>query len=224
MGVGASRGRKLKGRAEHLILGLLVLAWWGANQRTRDFFPLLWVLLAFWVVVLLGLMRGGLGNSRFGLLLQGVLVLVPAFFSLLLIRGMDAGAGLVFALLLVVWGADAGAYFTGRAVGHHKLAPQLSPGKTWEGFLGGLLLAAVAVVLASMWSPIPVQVLVPLAVVTAAFSVVGDLAESRLKRGAAVKDSGHLIPGHGGVLDRIDSLSAAAPVFALGLEWIHRIW
>ncbi len=207
-----------------LVLGLLALAWWGASQSVWDFFPLLWALLAFWVVILLGLMRGGLGNSRPGLLLQGVLVLVPAFFALLLIRGMDAGAGLVFALLLVVWGADAGAYFTGRAVGHHKLAPQLSPGKTWEGLLGGLLLAAVAGVLASVWSPVPVQALVPLAVATAAFSVVGDLAESRLKRVANTKDSGHLIPGHGGVLDRIDSLCAAAPVFALGLEWIHRIW
>jgi len=207
-----------------LVLGLLVLAWWGANQSVWDFFPLLWVLLAFWVVVLLGLTRGGLGNSRPGLLLQGLLVLVPAFFALLLIRGMDAGAGLIFALLLVVWGADAGAYFMGRAIGRHKLAPKLSPGKTWEGLLGGLLLAAVAGVLASIWSPVPVQALVPLAVVTAAFSVVGDLAESRLKRVANAKDSGHLIPGHGGVLDRIDSLCAAAPVFALGLEWVHRIW
>ncbi|MGH8127786.1 MAG: phosphatidate cytidylyltransferase [Gammaproteobacteria bacterium] len=206
------------------ILGLLILAWWGLRQTAWDVLPLLWVFLAFWVVMALDLVRGGVRNSRPGLLLQGVVVLVPAFFALLLIRGMAAGSGLIFALFAVVWGADAGAYFAGRAVGRHKLAPRLSPGKTWEGLIGGLVLAAVAGALASLWCPVPIQALVPLAVVTAAFSVVGDLVESRLKRASGAKDSGHLIPGHGGVLDRIDSLGAAAPVFALGLVWVHRLW
>jgi len=219
----------IKSRTSHaawlvLVLGLLILAWWGARQGTRDFLPLLTAFLAFWVLMTVDLAWGGLRNSRLALLLQGVGVLVPAFFALLLIRGMETGTGLIFALFAVVWGADAGAYFTGRTAGRHKLAPRISPGKTWEGLLGGLLLAAVAGALASLWCPVAVQVLVPLAVVTAAFSVVGDLVESRLKRAADAKDSGHLIPGHGGVLDRIDSLGAAAPVFALGLEWMHRIW
>lgn len=218
------KSRLAQGVCLAVLLGLLVLAWGGAHQTAWDVLPLLWVFLAFWVVTTLDLIRGGVRNSTPGLLLQGVLVLVPAFFALLLIRGMVAGPGLIFALFAVVWGADAGAYFAGRAVGRHKLAPRLSPGKTWEGLIGGLVLAAVAGALASLWCSVPIEALVPLAVVTAAFSVVGDLVESRLKRVTGTKDSGHLIPGHGGVLDRIDSLGAAAPVFALGLEWVHRLW
>lgn len=207
-----------------LILGFLVLAWWGARWQLHGSWPLLAVFALFWALMAAHLKWGGARNSRSGLLLQGVWVLVPAFFALLLIRQQAGGTGLIFALLVVVWGADAGAYFAGRAFGRHKLAPRISPGKTWEGLLGGLLLAAVAGALASLWCAVPVQGLVPLAVATAAFSVVGDLVESRLKRAADAKDSGHLIPGHGGVLDRVDSLGAAAPVFALGLEWVHRIW
>lgn len=207
-----------------LVLGLLALAWWGWRRPGWDVLALLWAFFAFWVMAGLSLARNGFWNSRAGLLFQGVWVLVPAFFALLLIRGMASGTGLVFALFVVVWGADAGAYFAGRAFGRHKLAPRVSPGKTWEGLLGGLSLAAVAGALASLWCPVPVAAMVPLAVATAVFSVVGDLVESRAKRLAGAKDSGHLIPGHGGVLDRIDSLGAAAPVFALGLEWMHRIW
>lgn len=206
------------------ILGLLILAWWGVRQPTHGSWPLLAVFTIFWVIMALHLRWSGPRNSSPVLLLQGVWVLVPAFFALLLVRGQNGGTGLVLALFAVVWGADAGAYFAGRAAGRHKLAPRLSPGKTWEGLIGGLVLAAVAGALASLWCPLPIEVLVPLAVVTAAFSVVGDLVESRLKRVAGAKDSGHLIPGHGGVLDRIDSLGAAAPVFALGLEWVHRLW
>lgn len=223
-GLAGVKSRLTQGAWLVAILGLLILAWWGARHTSYDYLPLLWVLMAFWVVTTLHLARGGVRSSRPGLLLQGALVLVPAFFALLLIRHMTAGPGLIFALFAVVWGADAGAYFAGRAVGRHKLAPQLSPGKTWEGLIGGLVLAAIAAALASLWCPVPIWLLVPLAVVTAAFSVVGDLVESRLKRVAGAKDSGHLIPGHGGVLDRIDSLSAAAPVFALGLVWVHRLW
>ena len=207
-----------------LVLGLLLLAWWGIRQHFSDYLPLLWVFLAFWGVSAVELFLAKARNSLPSLLFQAVWVLIPAFFALLLIREMRAGLGLVFALFAVVWGADAGAYFVGRAAGRHTLAPRLSPGKTWEGLIGGLLLAAIAGAVASLWCPVPIQVLVPLAIVTAAFSVVGDLVESRLKRTAGAKDSGRLIPGHGGVLDRIDSLSAALPVFALGLEWTHRLW
>lgn len=206
-----------------LVLALLGLAWWGTRMHHVVPF-LLWGFAAFWTAILFGLWRDGLWNSRAGFLLQGIMVLVPAFFALLFLRRMNGGIGLVFALFVVVWGADAGAYFSGRAAGRHKLAPRISPGKTWEGLFGGLVLAAIAGALASLWCPVPLPVLMPLAVVTGAVSVVGDLAESRLKRFAGAKDSGRLIPGHGGLLDRIDSLCAALPIFVLGIELGRGLW
>lgn len=207
-----------------LILGLLVLAWWGSRRDGYPSLALLTAFVAFWLLMVPYLRWKGSRNSRAELLLQGVWVLVPAFFALLLVRGQGGGTGLIFALFVVVWGADAGAYFAGRAFGRHKLAPRISPAKTWEGLAGGLAAAAAAGALASLWCPVATGALVVLGVVTAAFSVMGDLVESRLKRLADAKDSGRLIPGHGGVLDRVDSLGAAAPVFAFGLEWVHRIW
>jgi phosphatidate cytidylyltransferase len=136
----------------------------------------------------------------------------------------EYGPGYVILLFLLIWGADTGAYFAGRAFGKHKLAARVSPGKTWEGVFGGMLLALTVALGATQWLE-PAGQLVPflvLVAVTVAISVLGDLAESLFKRIADVKDSGGLLPGHGGVLDRIDSLTAAAPVFTLGLIWLSR--
>ena len=205
-------------------VGWLALAWFAPPGPTVQF-ALLWAFLAFWLAIAVDL-RTGLA-TRYGspgLLLQGWMVLVPAFFALLAVRRSAGGPGLAFTALGLVWAADAGAYFAGRAWGRHKLAPALSPGKTWEGVGGALAAAAAAGALASLWCPVPLATLVPLTVGAAVFSIVGDLAESRLKRLAGAKDSGRLIPGHGGVLDRIDSVTAAAPVFALGLELARRVW
>ncbi len=119
----------------------------------------------------------------------------------------------------IVWVADIGAYFTGRRWGRRKLAPAISPGKTWEGALGALLLVAAYGVAGAWWftaSPADGAVLLAVVLVAGSVSIVGDLFESLLKRAAQRKDSGTLLPGHGGVLDRIDSLTAAMPVFALG--------
>jgi phosphatidate cytidylyltransferase len=126
--------------------------------------------------------------------------------------------------LLLVWVADSGAYFAGRALGKRKLAPRVSPGKTWAGFWGGLIACAALALCVAWWRP-PSALLIwlALAVVVAAYSVVGDLTESLGKRFAGLKDSGTLIPGHGGVLDRFDSLLAAAPVLALGLQLMERL-
>lgn len=150
--------------------------------------------------------------------IAGVLALVPTGAALGHLRLVDErGAWLVLFVLVVIMAADVGAYFFGRAFGRVKLAPQVSPGKTWEGVLGGVALSqSIAWFGADAfgWSQTTVAML---ALVAVAFSVVGDLTESLLKRRAGLKDSGRLLPGHGGVLDRIDSVCAGVPIFVLGL-------
>ena len=153
----------------------------------------------------------------------GVAMIVPAWIAMLLIRSFEpAGLWLIWVFVLI-WGADIGAYFVGRAFGKHKLAPQVSPGKTWEGAVGGFALAAGlgGVGLILLQSQMPgltnaelMHWWLPLMCGLIVVSVIGDLFESVVKRSTGVKDSGTLLPGHGGVLDRIDSLLAVLPVFA----------
>ena len=150
--------------------------------------------------------------------LGGALVLVPLFTALLVL--LRIGVEYLLFTLLIVWAADAGAYFAGKQFGRVKLAPKISPGKTWEGVLGGLVIVALLAVAAAYWSDEALAVLLPFCLAVAALSIVGDLTVSMFKRSAGVKDSGRLFPGHGGVLDRIDSVAAAAPLFALGLGWL----
>jgi len=115
---------------------------------------------------------------------------------------------------LVLMGSDTGAYFTGKAFGKHKLIPKISPGKTWEGLVGGFVVAAAFAALATFWffQELPYYVSIPLAVVMSAVGVLGDLAESAMKRGAGAKDAASVLPGHGGFLDRLDSLLLNAPI------------
>lgn len=153
-------------------------------------------------------------------LAYGLLLLAAAWSALLTIRAGPEGSHLLLALFALVWVADAGAFFAGRAFGKTKLAPQVSPGKTWEGALGGLL-ASLTLVLAGLYlagwlAPMWPFVLVGLI----AISVLGDLFESVLKRSAGAKDSGQLLPGHGGVLDRIDSIIAVLPFLAAALLFL----
>jgi len=164
-----------------------------------------------------------------GKLLSGFFVLVPAWIAPLALRELPQGLlpdgrWLTLYLLMIVWVADSGAYFAGHRWGKTKLAPHVSPGKTWEGVAGGLaavlLLALLAGVFGWRFGASELVIWVILSLVTAFVSVFGDLFESRAKRAAGVKDSGSILPGHGGVLDRIDAFTAAAPVFMLAwLLW-----
>jgi phosphatidate cytidylyltransferase len=150
----------------------------------------------------------------------GMLALAPSW--VLLVALHDAGRrgrALTMTVLVIVWAADIGAYAAGRLFGRVKLAPQVSPGKTWEGVSGGLALAAAAAWLAARVLGLPELAMVSLGTATALTSVLGDLTVSMFKRNVGLKDSGRLLPGHGGVMDRIDSLTAAVPIFVLGLKF-----
>lgn len=154
-------------------------------------------------------------------LLAGAFVIFPAWIALLSIHGHSPhGNWWMLLALVMVWASDIGAYFSGRTFGKRKLAPQISPGKTWAGVYGALI-AGVVITTFSGWL-LDVRggkllALALLAAITVGASVVGDLLESLMKRHAKVKDSGSLIPGHGGLMDRMDSVFAALPVFAAGL-------
>lgn len=155
----------------------------------------------------------------------GIFVLLPTWVALIQLKYLAPSGYLVFVAVALVSVADIGAYFTGRAWGRSKLAPSLSPGKSWAGVWGGLLASAIlAGVLLSLLNAnirsltvIEAVLLLGIAMFVAIFSVVGDLFESMLKRQQGLKDSGAILPGHGGVLDRIDSLTAAAPAFVFFL-------
>lgn len=148
----------------------------------------------------------------------GVLVLLPLFVALLWLYTLTPQL-LTFALL-IVWAADVGAYFAGKQFGRVKLAPSISPGKTWEGVFGGLVMVTLLTLVWAHFAEMRAAILLPFCLAVAALSIVGDLTVSMFKRTAGVKDSGRLFPGHGGVLDRVDSVAAASPLFALGLSWL----
>ena len=148
----------------------------------------------------------------------GLLVLVPLYNALIVLY--ETSPAVLLAALLVVWAADTGAFAAGKLFGRVKLAPQISPGKTWEGVIGGLLLVSLLAMAGAWYFGSVAAVLVPFCLAAACASIVGDLTVSMFKRSAGVKDSGTLFPGHGGILDRIDSVAAAAPLFALGIGWV----
>lgn len=206
---------------------------------TAALFAALWLLRAtpawWWAVIAAGVVWWGfsllwLRGYSFGAApnrenqalkwLAGLLMLVPAWTALAAMHGSGPhGHWWVMLALVIVWAADTGAYFSGRLFGKRKLAPRISPGKTWAGVYGALVGGAL-VALAGGWlldaRGAALAGLVVLALLTVAVSIVGDLFESLMKRHADMKDSGDLFPGHGGLLDRLDSVFAALPVFAVG--------
>jgi len=147
------------------------------------------------------------------------LLLLPLFGqSLIHLYYLPLGKGLLVYLLCLIWASDVGAYVTGKRLGKHKLIPQVSPGKSWEGALGGGILAMIVAVIGCIYfRPASLGNWFLLAALTVTISIFGDLFISILKRRCHLKDTGSLIPGHGGILDRLDSLIAALPLFYFGL-------
>lgn len=177
------------------------------------------VWLAAVVAVLVFPNGQGLYRNHWFAGILGLSVLVPAWIALVAVRAHEQGNWWLIWAFFLVWGADIGAYFAGRQFGKHKMAPSVSPGKTWEGAAGGFVSAALVCSAGLMWLQDDWMRWLPILGALIIVSVFGDLFESVLKRATGVKDSGSLLPGHGGVLDRIDSLLAVMPVFALILTW-----
>ena len=173
--------------------------------------PLFAAAAVFWIAVVPAWMwRGVRADDRAWLAAAGLAVLVPAGMAMLALAPLH-----VLLVLILVWIADTAAYFVGRAFGRRKLAPAISPGKTWEGAAGGVAGTLVYAIIGGFWAGQGAWApFVAAAGLLAMVSIVGDLFESAAKRQAGVKDSGALLPGHGGILDRIDSATAALPVAA----------
>lgn len=181
-----------------------------------------WVLLAyavaaaFWCLVMPLWLKNKWSLGGFSGLLVGAVVLLPTWLAMVQLRMLGAGA--LLGIFAVVWMADIAAYFSGKAFGKHKLAPTISPGKTWEGAIGaGVGVVIYGLVVRQLFGLefISLPLWIAALVGVTAVSIVGDLYESLLKRKAGIKDSSNILPGHGGVLDRIDSLTSTLPVVAL---------
>lgn len=188
--------------------------------------PYFWVIsLLFWLISLVWVKRYPEKTEWYNNTLNvwGLLLLVAAVVAIFSL--WEHSAWWLMYVFALVWGADSGAYFAGRKFGKHKLAPSVSPNKSIEGLLGGLLLSVIIIVAVAFsilnLTGMALANFIVLSLITVLASVQGDLFESMVKRRAGIKDSGTILPGHGGVLDRIDSLLAAAPIFALGL-WIQQ--
>jgi phosphatidate cytidylyltransferase len=205
-----------------LVLGSCLALLFGGGEAVSEIamIPVFLATVAFWVgIVPVWLYRGWQLHSPAVLAVVGALVLMPTWYGAVVLH---RDPGMLLALLAVVWIADSAAYFTGRRFGRHKLAPSISPGKTWEG-VGGAMAAVLLYALILERAVFPelagthISGFYPLVVCMTIMGIVGDLFESWMKRQAGVKDSGTLLPGHGGVLDRIDALTAAVPLATL---WI----
>jgi phosphatidate cytidylyltransferase len=219
--------KKLELKADAAIgyIGAVVLFFWFVVDAPAKAPDLLLATLALFMAAVL-VSQTFRFQKDFAKMLTGVGVTILGVFYVAFLggflvatrTGFEAHANLSTHLLafffLVIFGSDSGAYFTGRAFGKHKLAPAISPGKTVEGLIGGIAAAAAFAALATFWffPELPYKWSIPLAIVLAFVGVLGDLAESAMKRGSNTKDAASILPGHGGLLDRLDSLLFGAPI------------
>ena len=188
------------------------------SQNPAAMLWLVTIAALWWIAALIWLFRFPTAIPAWVVALGGLCVILPAWLALAFLHGLQpSGRFMVFLVMASVWAADMGAFFAGKQFGRVKLAPRVSPGKTWEGVAGGLLTAVLVATGLCVFFGADWKALLPVVVCTAIISVVGDLTVSMFKRNAGLKDSGSVFPGHGGVMDRLDSLAAAAPVFVLGL-------
>jgi len=198
---------------------------WVAPEQYR---PWLFGLAALWWIFAFTLLSGFPQNfqrhspSDAAMCALGLLLISSTLLALATLHAMPNGVMRLIYLFFLIFAADTGAYFAGRTFGKHKLAPNVSPGKTIEGAIGGVLLCGAWSLVGGVYifhaEGNALIALFFLSLVIAAFSIVGDLTESMFKRVAGIKDSGNILPGHGGILDRVDSILAAAPVMVLGLQ------
>jgi len=208
--------------------------WLNLNELQNPIIYLLWLSVAWWalsaILMFLYPKCSKFWSSHRSIRgIFGWLTLVPTWLAFMVIRSSNYqvdsyhGAQLLMTLFVMVWSADVGAYFVGKAIGKNKLMPNVSPGKTFEGFLGGVIFACILTSIAGYvlsWTLEQYFLVLIVTMVVTTVSVLGDLNESMFKRQAGIKDSGSILPGHGGILDRIDSLTATAPIFALSYALI----
>ncbi len=205
-------------------LVLLMIYGWKFLQLSDSIMPLMITAACWWLLALLWVMSYPMGNqknisNKMVKLFSGILVLLPAWIGLLYLH-QQYSASWVLYIMIMIWVADSGAYFSGKRWGKRKLAPKVSPGKSWEGVYGAMTACIFYAIIGVWWLNIQSESIVYfilLSLLIVPVSVLGDLYESMLKRHSGHKDSGNILPGHGGIMDRIDSLTAAVPVFVLGV-------
>ena len=205
-----------------LSIAVLLAVAWRCTAESAGLDLLLALAILWWCVALCWILFAPRRVAPWSAALAGIFALVPAWVALMRFLDLVNGAQWMLFVFILVWVADMGAFFFGRRFGRLRLAPAVSPGKTWEGVLGGMFLSCIVAVCASFWFEVSLGFFLPLCLTSVAFSIVGDLTESLLKRYAGIKDSGSVFPGHGGVMDRIDSVTGAAPVLLFGLTayWV----
>ncbi|HZV54104.1 MAG TPA: phosphatidate cytidylyltransferase [Rhodocyclaceae bacterium] len=208
-----------------LFVGFILISCLTAYNQADFAYPKLWWLSALFWLLLVPLWlcrRWRMSSNDMAGYAAGWILIVPTWAAMVSLH--DRNPWLLFGAMALVWVADIAAYFAGRAWGRHKLAPAISPGKTWEGVVGavtGVLVYGAAAAMVARYSPPGKLSWALLLVALTAVSIVGDLFESMVKRQADVKDSGNLLPGHGGLLDRLDSQTSTLPLAALILAWLQ---
>jgi len=204
----------------------LVLLVWVLDISQDDFFVLLYISITWWLYrVIKILVFKGVSDTQHNFniptSLSIIVALIIPFYSIIYLRNDFGFHGYLFYLLMIIWSADVFAYFSGKYLGKNKLAPHVSPGKTWEGVYGALTGTLIGSIIGSYSFGFDFNeglLFFALSVFVVVISIFGDLSESLYKRQNSIKDSGNLLPGHGGMLDRVDSLSAAAPFYVVGLS------